>query len=45
AGWIDGEARETARFNKPSGICYDEEEEIFYIADNQNKRIRTISVE
>lgn len=44
-GWIDGEARETARFNKPTGICYDEEEEIFYVADNDNKRIRTISVE
>jgi hypothetical protein len=44
-GWIDGEARETARFNAPTGICYDEEEEIFYVADNGNKRIRTISVE
>lgn len=44
-GWIDGEARETARFKKPSGICYDEEEGIFYIADYDNKRIRTISVE
>lgn len=45
SGWIDGEARETARFNQPTGITYDEEEEIFYVADNQNKRIRTISVE
>lgn len=44
-GWIDGEARETARFNTPTGICYDDEEAIFYVADNQNKRIRTISVE
>lgn len=44
-GWIDGEARETARFREPTGICYDEEEEIFYVADSQNKRIRTISVE
>lgn len=44
-GWIDGEARETARFDTPTGICYDEEEEIFYVADNQNKRIRTISIE
>lgn len=44
-GWIDGEARETARFREPTGICYDEEEEIFYIADRENKRIRTISVE
>lgn len=44
-GWIDGEARETARFREPTGICYDEEEEIFYVADSNNKRIRTISVE
>lgn len=44
-GWIDGEARETARFDQPTGICYDEEEEIFYVADKENKRIRTISVE
>ncbi|MDD4778029.1 MAG: IPT/TIG domain-containing protein [Fermentimonas sp.] len=44
-GWIDGEARETARFREPTGICYDEETEIFYVADRENKRIRTISVE
>jgi hypothetical protein len=44
-GWIDGEARETARFREPCGICYDEEEEIFYVADRENKRIRIISVE
>lgn len=44
-GWIDGEARETARFREPCGICYDEEEGIFYVADRKNKRIRTISVE
>jgi hypothetical protein len=44
-GWIDGPARETARFNQPTGICYDEEENVFYVADFDNKRIRTISVE
>lgn len=44
-GWIDGEAREQAQFREPCGICYDEEEEIFYVADRENKRIRTISVE
>ena len=44
-GWIDGEARETARFREPCGIAYDEEEGIFYVADRNNKRIRTISVE
>lgn len=44
-GWIDGEALETARFREPCGIAYDEEENIFYVADRMNKRIRTISVE
>lgn len=44
-GWIDGEARETARFREPCGIAYNEEEETFYVADRENKRIRTISVE
>lgn len=45
SGWIDGHARETARFNRPTGICYDELNEIFYVADHNNKRIRSISVE
>jgi hypothetical protein len=44
-GWIDGEARLTAQFREPCGIAYDEETETFYIADRENKRIRTISVE
>ena len=44
-GWIDGEARETAQFREPCGIAYDEEEETFYIADRENKRIRYIRVE
>jgi len=44
-GWIDGEARETARFSEPCGIAYDEEDKIFYVADRENKRIRTISIE
>ena len=45
SGWIDGEARETARFWSPTGLAYDPEDEIFYVADRDNKRIRTISVE
>ncbi|WP_108823539.1 IPT/TIG domain-containing protein [Dysgonomonas sp. Marseille-P4361] len=44
-GWIDGDVRETARFRRPSGICYDEENAVFYIADRNNKRIRSISIE
>lgn len=45
SGWIDGDIRQEARFRNPSGICYDEEEAIFYIADRNNKRIRYIAIE
>jgi len=45
SGWIDGDIRQDARFNRPSGICYDEENAIFYVADRNNKRIRYISIE
>jgi hypothetical protein len=44
-GYIDGDPIETARFDQPIGIAYDEETEIFYIADRGNRRIRTIMVE
>lgn len=44
-GYIDGDLRETARFNQPTGICYEEEFGTFYIADRNNHRIRTIAVE
>lgn len=44
-GWIDGDARNTAQFREPCGIAYDEETETFYVADRENRRIRTISVE
>lgn len=44
-GYIDGDLRTEARFKKPSGIAYDEKAQVFYIADVDNHRIRTISVE
>lgn len=44
-GYIDGDPRKEARFFKPSGIAYDKAREIFYISEENNKRIRTISVE
>ncbi|MDR0511245.1 MAG: IPT/TIG domain-containing protein [Rikenellaceae bacterium] len=43
--YSDGAAREEAMFNRPNGICYDEDEKIFYVADSNNKRIRTIALE
>jgi hypothetical protein len=44
-GWIDGDLIETARFNQPVGIAYDDETGIFYVADRENRRIRTIQFE
>ena len=44
-GYIDGDIRETARFNFPTGICYEDSKATFYISDNRNHRIRTIAVE
>jgi len=44
-GWIDGDPIRSARFNQPCGIAYDEETGIFYIADRENRRIRTIMIE
>ena len=44
-GYIDGDLRKEARFNKPSGIAYDAERKIFYISEEVNRKIRTISIE
>lgn len=45
SGWIDGDLLQEARFKSPGGICYDEENKIFYIADSHNHRIRMIKVD
>jgi len=44
-GYVDGDLREEARFDQPTGIAYDEEEGAFYIGDGSNKRIRKIALE
>lgn len=44
-GYIDGDLLKEARFNKPNGIAYDEERKIFYITEEDNKRVRTIKTE
>lgn len=41
-GYADGDLRKEAQFNRPHGIAYDPDTETFYIADKNNKRIRTI---
>jgi len=44
-GTEDGDLREAARFRDPTGIAYDEENNIFYILDTVGRKIRTISME
>lgn len=44
AGYSDGALRD-AQFDSPFGIIYDEVNRVFYIADRDNSRIRTIAVE
>lgn len=44
-GYVDGDLREEARFNQPTGIAYSEEEGAFYIGDKDNRRIRKIALE
>ncbi|MDQ0107415.1 NHL repeat-containing protein [Chitinophaga terrae (ex Kim and Jung 2007)] len=43
-GYADGPLRK-AQFNLPRGIVYDDATATFYVADQVNRRIRTISVE
>ncbi len=44
-GYVNGDLREEARFDRPSGIAYNEEEGAFYIGDQANHRIRKIALE
>jgi hypothetical protein len=44
AGYSDGELLD-AQFDSPFGIIYDDEIQTFYIADRDNRRIRSIKVE
>lgn len=44
-GYVNGDLREEARFDRPSGIAYNEEEGAFYIGDQENRRIRKIALE
>jgi DNA-binding beta-propeller fold protein YncE len=43
-GYSDGALRD-AQFDSPFGIIYDDDIQTFYIADRDNRRIRTIKVE
>lgn len=44
-GYVDGELREEARFHRPQGLSYDAVNDIFYVGDRNNHRIRMIARE
>lgn len=44
AGYADGPLRD-AQFKRPQGIIYDQDKGVFYVADQNNKCIRTITTE
>lgn len=44
-GYVNGDLRAEARFDRPSGLAYNEEEGAFYIGDQENRRIRKIALE
>ncbi|MGX5688319.1 IPT/TIG domain-containing protein [Arcticibacter tournemirensis] len=44
-GYVDGDLRQDARFDQPTGLAYNEAEDAFYIGDRANRRIRKIALE
>ena len=44
-GMVEGDLRQEARFDQPTGLAYNEEENAFYVNDLQNRRLRKISME
>lgn len=44
-GYVDGDLRDDARFDRPTGIAYNQAENAFYIGDRENHRIRKIGLE
>lgn len=44
-GYVDGDLREEARFDQPTAIAWDESTATFYVGDEKNHRIRTITIE
>jgi hypothetical protein len=44
-GTEDGDLRQAARFRDVTGIAYDEKNEMFYVLDHNNRRIRYIGKE
>jgi hypothetical protein len=44
-GYVEGDLRQEARFDQPTGLAYDESTNTFYVGDKENRRIRKIAME
>lgn len=44
-GTEDGDVRQQARFRDVTGLVYDQDKDMFYVLDHNNRRVRTISLE
>ncbi len=44
-GYVEGDLRQEARFDRPKGLAYKQETNTFYIGDGSNRRIRKIAYE
>ncbi|WP_069659595.1 IPT/TIG domain-containing protein [Arcticibacter eurypsychrophilus] len=44
-GYVDGDLRKEARFDRPTGLAYNEAEGAFYVGDYANRRFRKIALE
>lgn len=44
-GYVNGDLRREARFDRPKGLAYDEVNNVFYVGDSMNRRIRRIGLE
>ncbi|WP_321290074.1 IPT/TIG domain-containing protein [uncultured Sunxiuqinia sp.] len=44
-GYVNGDLRQEARFDQPTGLAYNETEKAFYVMDHQNRRLRKIALE
>lgn len=44
-GYVNGDLRQEARFDRPTGLAYNVTEKAFYVGDQMNRRIRKIALE
>lgn len=44
-GYVNGDLRQEARFDRPRGLAYDETSNSYYVGDGSNRRIRKMAME